>query len=557
MFLDIYRLNLRRFMRYFKTRRAAKLITIGLFLAVFLAVAIGIYQFFSHSFFYIAKYPDLRNAVMLYSLELFLLLVTFLIWLSSLISLLFGLFKNKQQQLVASSPRYGLMPWSALLTTFLSNLWILVFVILPGFLAIAQTFGFSLSGIILGLAACVLLVAVVVLAAFCTVLALGFLIYTVRQQRSNFKLLAALVGIVIIGSVAALGARFSRHDIFGLLLVDTPIGTALPTGPIFNAFHNYPSNLPAIIIADIEQGNQITAALKTLQLTGWTLGFLALGFWLSQNFLYLWQKMSEGNGRLADTRGGIKRRTMHFGRWLTSGFRAVIYKETLLLFRNSRNAFWLLFLLVIWLCYIGININFQARLKMYAINLPQLPLAVLALQLLILVYFIAALVLRFAFPSFSSEKNTAWIVASSPVSLGRLLWAKFNFFSVVFGEFALAAGLINTLTFYLPAGHTAMFLLLGVSGAIFVTALGLFFGAKYPNFETTDPESLSTSVPGLVFVFLSIIYGSLAAGSYFTLLSGQTWISLIFIAASLAGCYLLMKNAARGVDHVEMVVNRE
>ncbi len=554
MLLNFYQLQLKRLRRFFATRTLAKVITVTLFAIVFGGVALGIYVFFSKGFYYIAQYDDLRDAVLLYSLELFFLLVSLLIWISALISLLFSLFRNKNNLLLAVSPKFSLIPKSVLLTTALSSAWIFSFVLLPGLIAIANTFGFSWVGLMLSVIIATVFLAVIILSAFVAVMLLARVVTQVKSSGNVFAWLSVAVGVLIILSFWFVGANFSKQNTFRLLNADIPIGEALPVQPLLDAFASYPSHFLASSVFYIEQGSssEVLGNLVVMLVSLTLLGFVS--WYVIRNFLPLWQELNSSSGLRATTTAGLSKNSkLHFAKWMKNGFRAVFYKEALLLFRNSRNSLWLLFLLVIWLCYIGISLSIQDNLQTRVYSFPELPLAILAAQLLILVYFVAALVLRFAFPSFSSERNTAWIITSSPVSLGKMIWAKFSFFAAIFSAFAIVAELINIFVLQLPILSAGVFLLIGVTSAIFVSALGVFLGAMFPSFDTDDVDSLSTSAPGLAFVFGSIIYGSVAALSYYSFLKSEIGIVGLFVLVSVILTVTMMRIATRSVNRTEIV----
>jgi hypothetical protein len=53
-----------------------------------------------------------------------------------------------------------------------------------------------------------------------------------------------------------------------------------------------------------------------------------------------------------------------------------------------------------------------------------------------------------------------------------------------------------------------------------LVAYGLGLGAIFPNYETNDPEQLSTSLPGLGFIFGSLAYGGYGTYLFYRLLAG-------------------------------------
>jgi uncharacterized membrane protein len=69
-----------------------------------------------------------------------------------------------------------------------------------------------------------------------------------------------------------------------------------------------------------------------------------------------------------------------------------------------------------------------------------------------------------------------------------------------------------------------------VTTVIFIVTLALTLGALFPSKETDDPEAISTSMSGLFFTALALIYGGLSAGMlYLTLIKNQASFVLLFI----------------------------
>lgn len=548
----------KRLGRHFKTRPAAKIITTILFLAVFCGVAFGIYRFFISAFLYLKDFPFFRGALTLYSFELFFLLISFLIWMGSVIGLLFGLFKNTSETFIIASPKYQTVPKYVLWSTILSGAWILLFVLFPALWAGAVVFHLGFLSIILELLSAFFLLLLAVLLAYLVIFTIGSIWLKFIKYGFSFKNLSLSLGILAVVVFLFIGRSFSHKDIVLVLSTNDLSLTAAPLAPVLQIFRYFPSTFAAKVVTYV-QLNQISKAVGPFwQLLVLTAAVALLCYWLSKNFLNLWQNLANNSGSLAQAQKARKKIVFVPSFLLNSRFGAILYKEKVFLFRTGRNAFWFVFLLFMWVAYIGFNFNLQSRLRGYGDNLTEFPKIILAVQLLILVYFISSLVLRFAFPSFSSERNTAWIFASSPLSMGKLLWAKFSFFALLFGGFSVLAEAINVLFLRLPIAGGTLFLLLSLSAALFITSFGLYFGARFPNFETDDPQTLSTSISGLVFVFGSIVYGAIGAYVYYLYLSGAGFgVPLIFIAASLLATFTLTGSAAAAVGKIDFVPSHQ
>ncbi len=545
----LWQINLKRFGRYFNKNHAAKIITVVLFFLVFCAVAAGIYQFFYRGFLYLKDYPYFRPALMLYSFEVFFLLIAFLVWLGATITLLFGLFKNQRSAFIMASPKFGVLPVYTLYSSLLSMAWILLFVLAPALWAAEVVFHTGFPAFVLALLASLLVLIFSVLLAYVSVLGLAYIWRSVRKSGPTFFGLSICVAVLAILVFGVVGSRVTRHDILVILSTENISLTQAPLEPVLQSFNFLPTSLGAQSVTFSQLG-QPAVALNSFAVLAFLVVLEVLLCWgLGKTFLPLWQSLSEGSN-IAHLNQPRRRFKIPKSNLLNGPVGAVLYKERTQLFRNPKNAFWLLFLLLLWLSYIGFSLSVQLHLGKENNQLTQLPNVLLAVQLLVLVYFVSALVLRFVFPSFSAERNTAWIFVSSPLRLGRLLWAKFWFFAATFGGFAVLAEAVNVFLLKLPAGQAGLFLILGLATVFMLCSLGLYFGVKFANFETDDPQALGTSIPGLVFVFCSVAYGALAAYIYYvSLLETLEGFSIIFILASILISWVLMASAASEVQH--------
>lgn len=547
----LWQINFRRISRYFKKNSAARIITAALFMLVFCAVAAGIYQFFYHGFLYLKDYPFFRPALTLYSFEVFFLLIGFLVFLGSMISLLFSLFKNQQSAFIVASPKFGTLPVYTLYSSLMSAAWIFLFVLAPALWAGTVIFHTGFLAFVLSLLSSLLVLIFAVLLAYVVIFAVAYIWRVISKTGPKFLGLSVCLAVAAFLVFALVAVKVSHHDIIVILSTENLSLTQAPLGPVAQSFKYLPTSLAAESVTFAQLGQLGKSLSGFAGLAALVLAEVLLAWYLGKFFLPFWQNLSEGGG-VAHGQEARRRFKISRSNLLNRPFGAVLYKERTQLFRNPKNSFWLLFLLLLWLSYIGFSLVIQLHLRKDADQLSQLPGIILAVQLLVLVYFVSALVLRFVFPSFSAERNTAWIFASSPLRLGRLVWAKFWFFVITFGGFALLAEAVNVVLLKLPVGSAGLFLVLGVATVLSLCALGLYFGVKFANFETDDPEALGTSIPGLVFMFCSVLYGALAAYSYYIFLTaGLIVMPVIFILASLLLSWILMAAAAQAVRHTD------
>jgi ABC-2 type transport system permease protein len=121
-------------------------------------------------------------------------------------------------------------------------------------------------------------------------------------------------------------------------------------------------------------------------------------------------------------------------------------------------------------------------------------------------FVIAAVAVRFVFPSFSLEGRAFWVVKSAPLRLRRLWWAKYCVHVVpllVLGEILVVA--TNT---YLQVAPFMMWLSVAtLCFMIFaIVALGLAVGATYPKFDADNAAKVAAGVGGLLYMILCMSF---------------------------------------------------
>ncbi|HEV8661348.1 MAG TPA: hypothetical protein VGS96_22320 [Thermoanaerobaculia bacterium] len=121
-------------------------------------------------------------------------------------------------------------------------------------------------------------------------------------------------------------------------------------------------------------------------------------------------------------------------------------------------------------------------------------------------FVVAAICLRFAYPSISSEGKAFWMLQVSPVSYRQLLAVKLIVYGVpltlvallltAFANTILAAGLI-VWAFTMPAAAMIAFTLV---------SLGVGMGALSPNFDAENPLQVGLSLGGFAYMAVSLTY---------------------------------------------------
>jgi ABC-2 type transport system permease protein len=126
------------------------------------------------------------------------------------------------------------------------------------------------------------------------------------------------------------------------------------------------------------------------------------------------------------------------------------------------------------------------------------------LNLVLAGFVLASIAARFIFPGVSLEGRTLWLLRSSPMSVGDLLWSKFWVGTL---PLLLLALVIVGVTDYLLQVTAFMFVVSTITIALMTFALAglaLGFGTLFPQFETENAAQIPTSFGGLLFMMTSI-----------------------------------------------------
>ncbi|MFC1822505.1 hypothetical protein ACFL9T_07340 [Thermodesulfobacteriota bacterium] len=121
-------------------------------------------------------------------------------------------------------------------------------------------------------------------------------------------------------------------------------------------------------------------------------------------------------------------------------------------------------------------------------------------------FVLSAVAVRFIFPAVSSEGGAFWIIRTSPLSLKKFLWGKFAFYLVpmlFLGEVLIVITnyLLDVSRFMMILSSATMFL------AVFgIVALGVGFGALYPNFKYQNIAQVATGFGGVMYMITAAIF---------------------------------------------------
>jgi hypothetical protein len=366
--------------------------------------------------------------------------------------------------------------------------------------------------------------------------------------------------ITAIIGVFALGASVFWAQLRGISNVANLFpGIASPTAQVGSdavtrQFQFFPSHPAAEIFlasqrSDIAHAGYFFVILSFFAVTG----VLLFGL-LCRKYLPLWQALQEHSFE-ARARTEVRRASRTFVFAARNPLAVLFQKEAITFLRNQTGLLWMGFLGLVWLLQIGFDVIISRNAHFYATDLSTLSASVQMLQVVVIIYFISMFVLRFVFPAFSIEKDTSWFIGSIPLSLSRVYASKLSFFMTAFVLLSGSVVLLHALILGMTLWNAALLFFLVACMTALVVLFGLSLGILFPNFETTDPEQLSTSLPGLTFIVCSLLYGSLGAFAFRVYLTGGTLsILALFVFASACAFGILHLLSIRALRNFEFGV---
>lgn len=184
-------------------------------------------------------------------------------------------------------------------------------------------------------------------------------------------------------------------------------------------------------------------------------------------------------------------------------------------------------------------------------------------------FVLSAISVRFIFPAISSEGGAFWIIRSSPLSLKRLLWGKFVLYLI---PMLLLAEVLIIITNYLLQATTFIMIISSVTMLLAVcgiVAMGIGFGALYPNFNYQNIAQVATGFGGLMYMIISSFFMAiiiiLEAGPVYIIfmsnfrdvpITGLQWLFiipsfLIVLCINILAVYIPMKKGLEALIRYE------
>ncbi len=124
----------------------------------------------------------------------------------------------------------------------------------------------------------------------------------------------------------------------------------------------------------------------------------------------------------------------------------------------------------------------------------------------ILEFIMAALINRFVFPVFSQEGKVMWVVKTFPISMKDIFFSKFLLYSCPLLIFGIVLSVFSNELLKVDK-FIYFFTLINVSTmSLTLIFFGLTFGIIYPKFKFSNVTEVSFSYGGIVYMLVSMLY---------------------------------------------------
>ena len=442
---------------------------------------------------YIQKVADIGDLLAGKVLGIILLAFHSILLLSNIITALSTNFLAKDLDLLVAAPVGRLRLYLAKLSeTVVHSSWMVALLAVPIFTAYGIVYS---GGPLFPLVAFAAFLPFLLLPAVAGTIITMVLVNVFPARRT--RELLGLIGLAGLGLAAVL-LRFMR-----------PEQLARPEG--FRHFVDYlaelrtPTNplLPSEWAADMVMNWLLRVAdpWPVAMLWGSALGAVALGALVHRRLYHAgFSKAQEGAARKV-------RRPMRgpLGAALKSvpaAKREFIFKDLRLFFRDNTQWSQLILLAVLLLIYIfnikSLPIHSGERIPF------SLVIVIAFLNLGLAGFVLAAVAARFIFPAISLEGRQMWLLRSSPLDPGAMLWSKYWTGTV---PLLVLAFIITMLTNWLL--QSGVFMMAVSVGTVLLytlaaSALALAFGVYYPQFGTENAAQIPTSFGGVVYMMTSL-----------------------------------------------------
>jgi Tfp pilus assembly protein PilO len=524
MLKEFFKYQRKNLARYFQENKVARILVVILMVVVIFLIAWGVFYVtkFGLEFTQTEKDLFMNQVGPLYIYEIFLLITGFLIFVSSTVFGLVNFFKGYKDSWIMASPEYKKMLWVNSFKAINSSTWATLIISIPLLIATGQVFHFSFLAVLLAILAVLFFAIISSLLAILIIFIFSMLMNFFKIK--SFKVLVLLVSATVVTIAILMWQKVINMNLEKIFQVDNVVNPSLSL--FADYFAVFPSHFPAMAILNFQIGDNISA-VKYVIILLLALFIMVLIFKLLESkFLYVWQSFQEGSFEAKKEKKQTSKHLLE-GSFPKSAEAVVYKKELLTSLRSSKNFLWFSFLAILLFAQVGAI----TLLDKYSSIGDGFVLGdnMIAIQLTIVLFFITAFIVRFVFPSFSQESDTSWIMGSAPIKMSKVFYGKYKIFSLVL----VLLGILSLLLYIIPL-QVSLFLsillnLVTLISILTLTMLGLALGTIYINFESNDPNELSTSAPGIMFMILALAYIALATYLFYLSISSFLYFPLIIL----------------------------
>ncbi len=540
----------KRIKRYFEKETESRLLVTALMVLAVGLLAYGVFYFTKEGLGFTQEETDpfMMEAVPLYIYQLFFLITGFLIFTSTVIFGLFNFFKNEKDGWIMASPSYEGLSWVKFFRALIDSSWPIIVLALPLLFAVRTVFTFSLPYLLMAFFAIIFFSFFIGALAIIIIFIVSIIMKLINLK--SFKVLAGIMALICLFAGFSVWRQVVEVDINELFQVEETIDPALTH--MIESFSVFPSHFPAMMTHHLQLGNP-GQALRYAGVVFVTLLLTLIVFKsLKSKFLYIWQTFQEGSFE-AKSKKRVKRKPI-MKNPPESPEKVIFRKEVLTNFRSAKNLFWFAFLMTLMFAqvgvvnllerYVGIGVSEEAALAGFTPSV----------QTGGILFFISALILRFVFPSFSQEGNTSWIIGSAPIDLKKIFRQKSLFYATLLAAMGAIAIMIYAIPLSIAGEVLVPLTVVIIIGIITLNMVGLSLGTIFINFDTDDPQRLSTSAPGVGFILISLIYSGLSAFLLYRIFLTQNYQFILpFLILSIIIYKTAQKLAFKSLERLEFL----
>ena len=482
-FIRLYLRTVRHFLVPFRLRIYFPMVALILLAAGLLTIE---FLGFRKIFLYMNSLQDLTAMFVQFLLERFLGLIFLIsysmVFMSSIINGLSTYFLSANLPFLHTLPvpRWRILTLKFIETWAISCYLILMFL---GFFLASYVHTFDLGWPRYFLCAVLLVIFTI------SPVALGSAVVTILMRffpaRRIYQVVTLIGGIFLAALMIAV--RMMRPELL-MNPRDTDDFVKLIRDMTFPTLNHLPSSWAAAIVIH----GDLTKSILLFAFTAGTIGVLAIVQTVFYQRAYVHSQ--ESRALKAQRTSSKLSKTVKRGK-----IASLIFKELKIFTRDATQWSQLLLLGALVVVYL-INI------KNLAIQMPMVRWVVSFINLGLAGFVLAALSVRFLFPSVSSEGRCFWLIKTLPLSFRTLLWCKYLIYFVPFMFFTQMLVYFSNRILEVPSFFIQLSMANIFAVSVALTGLAIGIGALMPNFRTDHPSKIAVGPGGVLYMLLSFLY---------------------------------------------------